>query len=128
MYNNAGAVYVFERNQGGENGWGLVTTLCTSDSAHWDNFGYSIGIDGDWIVASAPWEDGGFGNPLPDSGAVYVFHHGPTMGDPWIEVAILHASDANPFDYFGDSIAISNETDHDRQPERGQWWSWGSHS
>ena len=31
--NNGGKVYVFERNQGGDDAWGLVSTLSASDSA-----------------------------------------------------------------------------------------------
>ena len=108
--NNGGKVYVFERNQGGEDAWGLVSTLTASDFAPWDNLGYSISIDGDWIVASAPWEDGGLGDPLLDSGAVYVFHRAATVSDPWSEVAILRALDADSYDYFGESIGISGET------------------
>ena len=107
---NVGAVYVFERNQGGLDAWGLVSILRSSDRAPKDSFGNSIGIDGDWIVASAPWEDGGLGDPLPDAGAVYVFHRNQGTVDPWSEVAILHASDADIYDYFGWSLAISGET------------------
>lgn len=110
LNNNAGAVYVFERNQGGQDAWGLVSSLRASDSAPLDVFGSSIDIDGDWIVASAPWEDGGTGDPLPDSGALYLFHRSPGTVDPWSEIAILRASDADSYDYFGDSVAISEET------------------
>jgi hypothetical protein len=108
--NNAGIVYVFERNQGGENTWELEASLRPSESANLDIFGYSIGIDQNLIVASAPWEDGGPGDPLPDAGAVYIFQRNQEMDDPWREIDILRASDAEYYDYFGSSVSINLNT------------------
>jgi len=59
----AGAVYVFERNQGGADNWGQVQILHASDAQSEDYFGYSVAISGDTVVGAFQ-EDGGPGDPL----------------------------------------------------------------
>ncbi len=65
----AGAVYVFERNAGGINGWGEEKKLMPSDAQAGNYFGNSVAVAGDVIVVGAPYEDGsGY-----SAGAVYIF-------------------------------------------------------
>jgi len=85
-------------------------SLRSSDSQVDDNFGWSVAISGDVLVVGAPYEDGGFGNPVPDSGAAYIFERDFGGTDNWGEVAILYASDAQPGDSLGWSVAISADT------------------
>ncbi len=58
--------YVFARNQGGAENWGLVKQLTASDGALGDSFGPWVALDGDTVVAGAPGKNS-------NTGAAYVF-------------------------------------------------------
>ncbi|MCI0855868.1 MAG: FG-GAP repeat protein [Chloroflexi bacterium] len=104
--NNAGAAYVYQRDQGGVNNWGEVTKVTASNAGVGDLFGFSVGSSGDTAVVGAVHEDGE-GN---DAGAAYVFQRNQGGVDNWGQVAKLTASDAEAFDYVGFSAAISGDT------------------
>jgi hypothetical protein len=65
-----GAAYVFKRDHGGTNRWSQVAKLIASDGAAYDEFGGSVAVSGDIIVAGTPLAD--VGNNA-DLGAAYVF-------------------------------------------------------
>ena len=94
-----GATYVFKRTS--DNNWVQTARLQTADQTEGDNFGSSIAISGDYIVAGAYTErfEGEW------TGAAYVFEHSSTSG--WTQVAKLQSSDKKRFDRFGNSVAIS---------------------
>ena len=100
-----GAVYVYDRNLGGTDAWGQVLTLTASDAAAGDEFGFSVAIDGDYVVVSAPNKDG----TGTDEGAAYVFDRNQGGTDAWGEVLTLTASDAEDSDYFGSSVSIAGD-------------------
>ena len=72
-----GAVYVFERT--GSNTWDSGTKLVAPDGEANDYFGYSVSIDGDFIVVGAWGDDRALGPYMYHSaGAAYVFErNGP---------------------------------------------------
>jgi hypothetical protein len=107
---DAGAAYIFQRNHGGAQRWGEVKKLTASDTQAGDWFGYSVAISGDTAVVGARKEDGGPGDPLADAGAAYVFQRNKDGADNWGEVAKLTASDAQAYDCFGCTVAISGDT------------------
>ncbi|NUM47894.1 MAG: FG-GAP repeat protein [Anaerolineales bacterium] len=100
---NTGAAYVFERPDGG---WATTletAKLSASNGEGGDNFGYSVDILGDTILVGAYGNNNG-------RGVAYVFER-PTGG--WItttETAILRATDAALTDFFGWSVAITENT------------------
>ena len=100
---NAGAAYVFARNQGGADKWSQVTKRVASDPVAGDRFGASVAISGDTLVVGAPAK-------ASDAGAAYVFARNWGGGDAWGQVARLVASDAAAGDEFGASVAISGDT------------------
>lgn len=102
----AGAIYVFERNQGGPNNWGEVVKLAASDPAEGDLFGTEVLLRGDTLLAATPSEGGGPEDPLPGAGAVYVFERNQGGAGNWGEVVKLMADDAEAGDNFGASLAI----------------------
>ncbi len=105
MGSDGGAVYIFERNAGGQDNWGEVTKLTASDEVEGDFFG-SVAIDGNTIVVGAKYEDGeGIGR-----GAVYIFERNQGGVDNWGEVTKLTASDAEDYDYFGGGVDIGGDT------------------
>jgi hypothetical protein len=105
-----GAVYVFERNQGGMDNWGEITKITASDGQASDHFGFEISLSGDILVVGAPDEAGGGGDPLAGAGAAYVFYRDQGGTDNWGEVAKLTASDAAATDFFGVAVTIDGTT------------------
>ena len=109
--NANGAAYVFYRNRGGADNWGEVKKLTASNAASGDQFGYSIGIDGDTVIVGA-----NLGDKTPtgwnewDVGSAYVFERGHGGADNWGESAYLIAPDYAKDDWFGRSVAVSGDT------------------
>jgi len=103
---DSGAVYIFERNQGGPGNWGAVKKLAASDAQPGDNFGSSVAIHGDTIVVGAQWEDGGAGDPQDRAGAAYVFERNEGGPDQWGETARLSAAVPDEDDYFGSAVSL----------------------
>ncbi|MCH7488604.1 MAG: FG-GAP repeat protein [Chloroflexi bacterium] len=103
---DAGAAYVFQRDQGGANNWGEVKKLLASDAQDFDQFGYSVAVSGDTAVIGARWEDAGGAY----AGAAYVFQRDGGGTNNWGEVKKLTASDAQTGDQFGTSVAVSGDT------------------
>lgn len=71
-----GAAFVYHKNQGGPDQWGLVSLLLASDGENADELGNSVAIDGLTVTVGARNDDdacGPGGSQNCDSGAVYVF-------------------------------------------------------
>jgi len=109
---DAGAVYVFVRNSGV---WTQQAYLKASNSGADDQFGFTVAISGNTIVAGAPFEDSnatGVGgnqadNTATNAGAVYVFTR---SGTTWSQQAYLKASNTGAGDQYGISVAIASNT------------------
>lgn len=95
--------------------------LTMENAAAGDFFGFSVAIvpQSDQYMKGAAIV-GAFGfnkdNNIVDSGAVAVFAH---IGDSWIQVALLQASDGASFDSFGWSIAAHDKAIVVGAPEAG---------
>ncbi len=97
-----GSAYVFVKPAGGWSDMTQTAKLTASDGAGDDRLGDSAAISGDTIVVGAIYDDS-------DRGAAYVFVR-PTNG--WsdaTQTAKLTASDGSASDYFGGSVAISDD-------------------
>jgi hypothetical protein len=103
---DAGAVYVFDRDEGGVDAWGQVAKLTASDGASFDSFGSSVSISGDTVVVGASFGDG----IVTNSGSAYVYGRDQGGVDAWGQVAKLIASDGADYDYVGISVSISGDT------------------
>jgi hypothetical protein len=95
-----GAVYVFTRSG---TTWTQQQKLLASDRATGDNFGYSVSLSSDGLVAiiGAPFEDTTTTNS--GDGAVYMFTR---SGSTWTQQAKLLASDASSSAVFGSQVSI----------------------
>lgn len=102
----AGAVYIFEQNEGGPNQWGEVKKIVSEDLEAGDWFGHSIAFDGDTLVVGAPLSDDAGGQ----SGSAYVFQRDMGGAGQWGQVAKLTASNALMSDEFGYAVTISGDT------------------
>ena len=109
---NSGAVYVFVRNG---TTWSQQAYLKASNTDPLDEFGGAVAVAGDTIVVGAPNEssnatgvDGDQSdNSSAGSGAAYVFVR---LDREWRQRAYLKASNTDPADGFGSSVAVSGGT------------------
>lgn len=93
----AGTVYVFER---GANGWTLAAMLTAGQGENvGDGLGFSVALDGDTLLAGAPFADDGLG-------AVHVFM--PTI-EGWQEVQRLTAPQRRTGALFGAAVALDGD-------------------
>lgn len=102
----SGSAYVFGRDEGGPDNWGLVKKLTASDAAAADNFGTSVSISGDTIVVGALGDD----DNGSASGSAYVFDRDEGGVSNWGEVKKLTAGDGAATDTFGRSVSVSGDT------------------
>jgi hypothetical protein len=109
---DAGAVYVFRRDQ---NGWTQQAYVKASNTGPDDSFGGDVSLseDGDTLAVGARWEDAnmmGIGgeqadDAATDAGAAYVYQWEPTGG--WMQHAYVKASNTGADDRFGDNLVLS---------------------
>ena len=102
----SGSAYIFERDQGGADNWGEAKKLTASDGAADDNFGTSVALSGDTALIGARNND----DNGTDSGSAYIYERDQGGAGNWGEAAKLTASDAAMDDYFGISVALSEDT------------------
>ncbi|MEZ5398579.1 MAG: hypothetical protein R2729_02855 [Bryobacteraceae bacterium] len=93
----SGAAYVFTRANGV---WSQQAYLKASNASAGDNFGLSVAVAGNTIVAGAP-------NSALSAGAAYVFER---AGGVWSQQAHWKASNAESQDSFGRAVAITGGT------------------
>lgn len=108
---DSGAAYVFRREN---NSWRMEAYLKASNPGAGDRFGVDVDVDGSLIVIGANAEDSSTpgvnsesNNSATNAGAAYVFEF---INGSWKEVAYLKASNPDPEDAFGNSVAISGRT------------------
>lgn len=107
----AGAAYVFVKVGGI---WVQEAYLKAANTGVWDQFAWSLALDGDTLVVGArgEWSDatGVNGDPnnnnAPGSGAAYVFRR---TGTTWVQEAYLKASNTGSGDQFGFGVSISGD-------------------
>lgn len=96
-----GGAYVFVRCG---TTWSQQTKLTAADAAAGDRFGRSVAIHENRAVVGASSEDNAGGN---NAGAAYVFVRAGTF---WSQTHKLTASDAAADDFFGDAVAVYEDT------------------
>ena len=101
----SGSVYVYERDEGGSNNWGQVKKILASDGGFLSSFGNSVGMSGDTIAVGSRWDYNG-----GTTGSAYIYERDEGGNNNWGEVKKIVALDAEDFDVFGASVAISGDT------------------
>lgn len=101
---NPGFAYVFVKPQDGWNGLQSQSARLTEgNGANGDEFGYSVGISGDSVVVGGPYADGHAGRA-----DVFVRPANGWASEPIMApTAELIEPNAQPLDYFGQSVGIS---------------------
>jgi len=95
-----GKAYIFHR---AGTSWIEEAILTASDGAAVDQFGWSVGIDGDYIIVGALFKDVGSNS---SQGKAYIYYR---SGTSWSEQAGLTASDGAASDLFGYSVDINGD-------------------
>jgi hypothetical protein len=100
----SGAAYVFVKEDGV---WNQTAKLIASDGLDSDSFGQTIAISDQTVAVGANNHSLATTN-VAFAGAAYVFR--PNDEGIWRQIAEVFAGDAIPGGFFGDSIAIQNNT------------------
>jgi hypothetical protein len=109
---DSGAAYVFVRSG---TTWSQQAYLKASNTGIGDRFGAAVAVSGETVVIGAYQEDSNAtgvngnqsNNSVGNAGAAYVFVR---SGTTWSQQAYLKASNTNPSDSFGYSVAVSGDT------------------
>ena len=96
----SGSAYLFKINS--DTNITQIAKIQASDAENDDQFGSSVAINGDYIIIGAPYED----TTESNTGSAYVFKISDTSV---VQIAKIQASDGGVFDYFGSSVAISED-------------------
>ena len=96
----SGSAYVFVRSGGV---WTQQAKLVAADAEAGDEFGRSVAVSGNTAIVGAAFND----DAGSASGSAYVFVR---SGGTWTQQAKLVAADAEFFDLFGISVALSGDT------------------
>ncbi|HPF12804.1 MAG: hypothetical protein H6830_10685 [Planctomycetes bacterium] len=97
----AGAVYVYRRTPAGF--WQPEQILQPNQAAPGDRFGAALALQAGRLLVGAPGQD----RPgLLDAGAAYLFEQ---VGNQMVPAGILQASDGQPGDGFGSSVACAGD-------------------
>ena len=102
---DAGKVYTYKRATIDDT-WTEVNQLTASDAADSDRFGHSVALSSDGLILVVGTHTADTAGT--DAGKVYTYKRA-TIDDAWVEVNQLTASDAQNYDYFGISVAISDD-------------------
>ena len=101
---NSGSAYVYGRNQGGTNNWGVIKKLLPSDGSVLDNFGSSVSILGSLVAVGARTKS----NTGQRGGAVYLFSKDEGGASNWGQINKLEPNTFSPSVRFGWSIDFGN--------------------
>lgn len=111
---DAGAAYIFSKDQGGTGNWGLVKKITANARNNGDQFGESVAISGDVIVVGAyrhDYDSSGL-NFENNAGAAYIFYKDEGGSDNWGHIKKIFGTGTNGRiggDLFGRFVAISGD-------------------
>ena len=95
---DAGAVYIFERN---DDRWKQTAKLTASDPEEGDRFGWDVASDRDVVIVGSPLDD----DAGSKSGSAYIFVR--NADGSWTEQAKLKSSDMAKGDQLGNTVDIT---------------------
>jgi hypothetical protein len=92
--------YIYSRDQGGTDKWGIVATLIDPVNGGVEGFGASVAVDGDTVVVGAPGSS--------NFSKVYIYNRNQGGVGLWGMVTSL--ADPSVNDSFGASVALKSDT------------------
>ena len=112
--NREGAVYQFERNQGGSNNWGLAGTLTAAETNEATGFGWAVAVNGTRMAVGAPSMIAG---TVAGAGRVYLYGRDGVGGAFAYKMQADRRGDSER--KFGYSVALDGELLLAGAPENG---------
>ena len=103
---DAGAVYLFERNQGGANGWGQFLKVTNTVQLAGDEMGRSVALRDGYLLAGLPRADTAAGT---DAGRALLFSRNQGGANLWGLIKNFSAADGTPQSRFGTAVAIDRD-------------------
>ncbi len=103
----SGSAYVFERDGNGD--WSEVDKIVASDRRTLDEFGWSVDIDGDYIVVGAyknDYDENDENYINGNTGSAYIFKR---ESGTWTQTQKIVASDRGDSDFFSESVMINGD-------------------
>lgn len=97
-------VFVYNRNAGGLNKWGMVAELVPPDAPGKNEFGYAVAIEDNIALVGAHSDF----EKESHRGAVYFYKRSPSSKNSWAFIDKFYASDYN-LCLFGMNISIDNK-------------------
>ncbi|MGB7291602.1 MAG: FG-GAP repeat protein [Thermodesulfobacteriota bacterium] len=105
---NIGAVYIYQDTSVAGDWSSISEKKITSSEplASFDEFGFSVAIDGDTVVVGQP----GDSDKCEEAGAAFIFHDTSVLGN-WLFFSTTKITpfDGLPFDHFGLSVGIDGD-------------------
>jgi len=101
---NSGTVYLFGKDVGGGDHWGLVKKIVPENPFNNMNFGYSIKIGGDTLYVGVLGDN--INGDYSGACNIYVKDEGGT--DNWGKLTTLYPSDGSEYDNFGSYIYLKD--------------------
>lgn len=102
-----GAVYLFERNAGGDNNWGQAGKISPADGLRNDYFGRALALDRDLLIVGSNEHDLA---PSFNQGAVYFFERNQGGDNNWGQAHKIDSPLLNVALRFGGSLALDEDT------------------
>jgi len=104
-YDFSGAVYILKSDSGK---WNILQKIAPANLDSNSYFGYSVAISGDYAIVGSPWEGQviGGGQLVKSVGSAFIFKNDSGR---WVLKQKITASDREPNDRFGYSVAISED-------------------
>ena len=103
--NQAGSTYLFRRDEGGSDNWGLIKKIVADDPQNTDRFGRTTAFYEDMLIVSSHLNN----ESGVDSGSVYVFQQDQGGASNWGQVTEFTASDVSSNFQFGRSIDMDSD-------------------
>jgi VCBS repeat-containing protein len=104
-----GAVFVFERNQGGSNAWGEVARRVPADPGITNSdFGWSVSLSGDDLVVGAPRNNVDLATTNREGAAYFLSRHAGGS-DNWGVAQRFTAAQTNESRDFGWSVSVDGD-------------------
>ncbi len=101
---DAGAIYIYERDQGGADNWGLIKRM-TGESAS-DHYGWEVAVSGDTMAIGAPYDD----DAGTDRGAVYIYYRDNGGSGNWgLEKKMVYDGASSGNALFGRALDLSGD-------------------
>ena len=101
---DAGAAYLFDRNQGGVGNWGEVRKIAGWGEVAGDTFG-ELALDGDTLAVSANNDS----ERARHAGAAYIFGRDQGGADNWGQVRKIRFVGGASWDLFGNGIDLDGD-------------------